>query len=55
MSKLTRVMMGLLALGLSTSAFAQSDEAVLVPEPGTLGLLLAGVAGLLVARRSGRK
>ena len=52
---MNRLLLGLLALGVSTSAFAIAVDNVQVPEPGTLGLLLAGIAGVLAVRRFGRK
>lgn len=55
MKGLMRGLFGVLALGLSASAFAAVDGAVNLPEPGTLGLLAAGIVGVLAVRRFGRK
>lgn len=47
MNKLTRTLLGLAAFCMSASVFAGipgEDGAVAVPEPGTLGLLVAGIA-----------
>jgi hypothetical protein len=55
MKKLMRGLVGLMALGVSTSAFAIAVDNVQVPEPGTLGLLVAGIAGVIAVRRFGRK
>jgi hypothetical protein len=49
----TRFLTGIAALAVSATALA--DGSVAVPEPGTLGLLVAGLAGVLAARRIGRK
>jgi len=52
---MNRLLLGLLALGVSTNAFAIAVDNVQVPEPGTFGLLVAGIAGVLAVRRFGRK
>jgi len=57
MNTLMRGLFAVLALGVSASAFATplNDGSVAVPEPGTLGLLAAGIVGVLAVRRFGRK
>lgn len=55
MKNLMPSLLGLLAFGLSASAFAGDDGAIAVPEPGTFGLLIAGIAVVAAIRLRGRK
>jgi PEP-CTERM motif len=53
MNKLTLGILGLIACAVSGSAFAGTP--VQVPEPGTLGLLAAGIAAVVAIRLRGKK
>jgi hypothetical protein len=58
MNKLVHGLIGLVALCVSASAFAGApvhDIAVAVPEPGTLGLLAAGIVVAVAVRLRSRK
>jgi hypothetical protein len=58
MNKMLKLSACLAALAMSATAFAGAvggDGAAAVPEPGTLGLLVAGLAVAVAVRRIGRK
>lgn len=53
MNKLMRLVVAVSAFAASASAFAGTveDGTAAVPEPGTLGLLVAGLVGVLAVRK----
>jgi hypothetical protein len=57
MTKINLAMLAVAAFACSVSAFAgdTSDFVTAVPEPGTLGLLAAGIVGTAIARLRKRK
>jgi len=55
MKKVTPALLALAACAFAASAFAGAVPPTQVPEPGTLALLAAGVAGVVALRLRKRK